>query len=249
MGHLLPFLGRLAVSLTLVSGILWSAVPAPAQAQYTPPNRGLPGRREGGGTRGNNCTASDRPLTALAPEFSVDNIVSVYGTTVSDTPKLYWYVPEVNAEVLEFVLLDETENEVFVQELPVNAASGMIEIEIPLDEGGNGSRLAANEDYHWFFSIVCDQGDRSGDIISEGWIRRIPLADSLDDQLKTAPPLEQSDVFVDAGIWYDAVSTTAQQLCQQPDNTTLSNQWNELLTSVALESLASEPLLLDCSEN
>lgn len=246
MGVRFRSFGRVAISLTLLTATLWSVLPSPVQAQYTPPDRGLPGRREGGGTRGNGCVASDRPLTALAPQFVVDGTVSIYGTTVSETPKLYWYVPAVNAQALEFVMLDENGDEVYLQELPANETSGIVAVEVPMAEDPTLSRLEPNQDYHWFFSVVCDADDRSGDIISEGWVRRIPTEASLEAQLTDAPLYQQSDALVQAGIWYDALNTAAQQRCLPPEDTSSTDQWDTLLTSVGLHSLTDAPLLFSC---
>lgn len=242
----LPSIGRLTATLFLLTGVVWSSAPSPVLAQYTPPDRGLPGRREGGGTRGNGCVDSDRPLTALAPEFTMDSTVSIYGTTVSETPKLYWYVPQVNAQALEFVMLDEAGNELYIQQFPANTASGIVGVEVPLAVDNQAPLLAADQNYHWFFSVVCDTSDRSGDIISEGWVRRIPLDEMLDQQLKQVPAAQQSALYAQAGIWYDALNTAAQQRCLYPDNPALTSQWNTLLTSVGLEGLVDQPLLLTC---
>jgi len=245
MGFLPRSFGRLVLSLTLLTGLIGTILPAPAQAQFTPPDRGLPGRREGGGTRGNGCTTSDRPLIALAPQFVVDGVLSIYGTTVTETPTLYWYVPEVSAEALELVLLDEEGNEVYVATLPANTTSGIVGVEVPLKDNGD-SHLSPNQDYRWFFSIVCDASDRSGDILSEGWIRRIPLDDELGEQLKTVPPIQQAALLTQAGIWYDALHSTTQQRCLQPEEATLTQQWTDLLTAVELAGLVDEPLLFAC---
>ncbi|MBD1913448.1 MULTISPECIES: DUF928 domain-containing protein [unclassified Leptolyngbya] len=247
----IPFhsLSRAAISLTLLTATLWSVLPLPVQAQYTPPDRGLPGRREGGGTRGNGCATSDRPLTALAPQFVVDGTVSIYGTTVSETPKLYWYVPAVNAQALEFVLLDEDGDEVYLETLPANETPGIVGVEVPAAENSTLSRLTPNQDYHWFFSVVCDTSDRSGDVISEGWVRRIPAETSLEAQLTTTPPTQHAGELAQAGVWFDALNTAAQQRCLQPEDMSSLEQWNTLLGSIGLENLTDAPLLESCPAN
>lgn len=216
----------------------------PVLAQYTPPDRGLPGRREGGGTRGGTeCVVGDRTLTAFIPE-------TVFGTTTDASPKLYWYVPEINAPTLEFMLLDEAGNEVYLAEIPSVDGPGIISLEVPAEVMGDTStsRLEENQNYRWFFSIVCNESDRSGDVYTEGWLRRVSLDPMLDEQIKDQPAVTQSDLYAQAGIWYDAMDAIAQAQCQQPNDPTVSSQWNSILTSVGLEGFVDEPVLFDCAE-
>jgi hypothetical protein len=197
----------------------------------------LPGRREGGGTRGNRtaCVQGERSLVALIPE-------TVFGTTVETNPMLYWYVPQVNAAALEFSLRDPDGNEVVRLEAPPPSTAGIVSLRLPtLSE-----ELALNENYHWFFAIVCNVEDRSADILTEGWVQRVPLTANLDTQLQAAPPDQQAAVYAEAGIWYDALAATVQQQCQNPGGTATTEQWAGLLDSVGLGALADAPLLLAC---
>lgn len=235
---------RAIMSLLLLLSAAVVGLPASVLAQYTPPDRGLPGRREGGGTRGSattTCVVGDRSLLALIPE-------TVFGTTVKAAPTLYWYVPEVNAAGLEFLLYDEEGNEVFSQVIPPADEAGIVGITVPLlGEGeGSDSRLALNENYHWFFSIICDEGDRSADVFAEGWVQRIPLSADLDAQLKTTPATEQAEVYASAGIWYDALDASTQVRCEAPDDAILRTQWANLLSTVGLEAVAEAPLTAAC---
>ncbi|MEO1145822.1 MAG: DUF928 domain-containing protein [Cyanobacteria bacterium J06638_22] len=234
---------RVIRSLSLLACVGLVGISTSVLAQYTPPNRGLPGRREGGGTRGGTavCVVGDRSLVALIPE-------TVFGTTVKDDPTFYWYVPAVNAAGLEFLLLDEAGNEVFTQMLPPTSEAGIVGIKVPaLGDGEQAaSRLNVNEDYHWFFSIVCDEGDRSADVFTEGWVRRIPLAATLAGQLETTPPSQQADIFADAGIWYDALDTNVQVRCEEPNDFSLADQWVNLLGSIGLDSVADASLNSAC---
>ncbi|MBE9097864.1 DUF928 domain-containing protein [Vacuolonema iberomarrocanum] len=237
---------RVITSLSLLVGASLIGLSTSVLAQYTPPDRGLPGRREGGGTRGGTeaCVVGDRSMVALIPE-------TVFGTTVKEDPTLYWYVPAVNAVALEFLLYDEAGNEVFAQTLPPTSEAGIVSIKVPTTGEGEQatSRLDVNEDYHWFFSIVCNESDRSADVFAEGWVRRIPLTDPLDGQLQAVPPTQQAEVFADAGIWYDALDANVQVRCEAPDDASLTNQWVDLLGSVGLEAVADASFTSACTAN
>lgn len=219
----------------LALGVILSVEIAPMVAwaqEYVPPSRGLPGRREGGGTRG-GCAQTSIPLTALMPD-------SNFGRTTAIAPKLYWYVPDAGVENAEFVLLDQFGNEVYTATLPVAETEGVIELEIPAENGE--SLLQQGEDYHWFFSLVCNPLDRSGDIFSEGWIQRVEPDAALNEQLATATPIEQVSIYAQSGIWHDALSTVLDLRRNEPTNTTYETAWQNLLESVGLGAMVDQQL-------
>lgn len=225
---------HLLIATAMVGGSLWSA----AQAQeYVPPDRGLPGRREGGGTRG-NCLRSDTRLLALIPN-------SNYGTTLSEYPTFFWYVPHTTTQSAEFVLLDEDDNEVYKSTFQISENPGIISHTLPAD--GTIAPLEIGKDYHWYFSLICDTRDRSGDIFAEGWIQRVEPSPELADQLATSALSDRPTIYAQAGIWYDALSTLANLYQAEPTNSQLANHWLILLRSVGLEGIASQPLIDCCS--
>jgi hypothetical protein len=227
---------RLAVPLLLSTAIVTGAIMQVAYAQeYNPPDRGLPGRREGGGTRG-NCLYGDTPIVALIPDTN-------FGTTIEPYPTFYWYIPPMPATAAEFVLLDENDDEVYKSNLQLTGP-GIVSLTLPKD--GSVPALESGKDYHWYFSVICDARDRSGDIFSEGWIQRIAPPDGLTNQLATASASDRSIIFARAGIWYDALTTLASLRQADPENPQLSAKWTNLLRSVGLENLASQPLVQCC---
>ncbi|NET47617.1 MAG: DUF928 domain-containing protein, partial [Merismopedia sp. SIO2A8] len=114
--HNSRFLARVA-AIALSAGTLYTGMATPAFAQYNPPSDlGLPSRREPGGTRG-ACPAVSAPTQAmpvdglsLTPLMPQDNH---FGQTLSPYPTFYWYVPAIEAQAAEFVLMDEAENEIY----------------------------------------------------------------------------------------------------------------------------------------
>ncbi len=234
------------MSLLLAVGILGAMI-APAQAQFIPPDRGLPGRREGGGTRG-ECAV--RPLEGERPSTLVALVPDTnFGVTVDPAPTLYWFVPAVNAQLLEFVIFDESDTEVYRAELPPQTDTGIVSITIPpLSDQSPTSRLQPRQDYHWYFSIVCDELDRSGDIFSEGWLRRIEPGAALAQALAAAPTEQHSNLYAEAGLWHDALHHTAQHLCQPSPSPQAQTQWNRLLESVNLASLSTASLDPVCEQ-
>jgi hypothetical protein len=231
----------IAAYLTLATGIWLGGLPLLAIAQtYVPPDRGLPGRREGGGTRSGSCATGQPTLTALTPDKN-------FGQTVSPYPTWFWYVPETSAQAAEFVLLDSNNVEVYKAIFQIANQSGIISLSLP--EHSNLSPLTVGQDYHWYFSLICDRRDRSGDIYTEGWIQRIQPDSALTQQLASAVEGDRSELYATNGIWYDAVSNLADLRRLQSNNSTYRDNWNTLLRSVGLENLAAQPLVQCCEPN
>ncbi|MBF2003731.1 MAG: DUF928 domain-containing protein [Synechococcales cyanobacterium C42_A2020_086] len=234
---------RLGVLLGVLLGTLGPAVmPVPGAAQdYVPPGRGLPGRREGGGTRGACLPAqspqpNSLPLTAMIPNTN-------FGLTIAEYPTLFWYVPENSAAAAEFILLDHTGTEVYQTVVPIAPQPGVIRLQLPRD--GSLPPLTVGKDYQWFFALICDPLDRSADVLTEGWIQRVEPSAALVNQLAAAAPETQPTIYARSGIWYEAIATLATLRYAQPDNTELASQWQSLLQSVGLGELANQPLRLD----
>jgi hypothetical protein len=218
----------LALLVSLASPAL--LIPAALAQQYSPPDRGMPGRREGGGTRG-GCIQEQPSLTALMPDRN-------YGLVTRDHATLFWYVPSTSAmTVAEFVLLDESNREIYKTAMQLSGKPGIVGLTLP------DNQIETDKDYHWYFSLVCDPQDRSGDLLTEGWIRQIEPDANLTSKLQAAAPEAQPTIYAEAGIWYAALSTLANQLRSQSNNPALMQQWRTLLGSVGLEDLADKPLL------
>lgn len=243
MSRILSLVLRTALPLTLLGTITVVGLPTVSLAQqFVPPDRGLPGRREGGGTRG-SCLRGQVPLTALMPD-------SNFAQTTQTSPTFFWYIPPFLGEVAEFVLLDENDNELYQTTVQLGEQGGVVSLSLPAvkDAAGNDkSLLNEGQDYRWYFSIICDPDDRSGDVFAEGWIQRVQPTLALTNQLAIArTEREQAAIYAEAGIWHDALTTLAELRRSQPSNAALLSNWVTLLESVDLENIASEPLVSCC---
>jgi hypothetical protein len=223
-----------AAVLTTLSLWLGGGLTLSAFAQYVPPsNLGIPGRREGGGTRG-DCLTSTQPLMALMPENS-------YGETLAAYPTFFWYVPDVPAQAAEFVLYDASGNEVYYTTFRVAGTSGILSLSLP--ETVDLPPLTVGEPYEWVFSLICDEQDRSGDLFTTGWIQRVEAAPGFEDQLLAAAESDRPTLYAQSGLWHDALTTLAEQYRQAPESAAIANQWMTLLDSVGLAAFATAPLI------
>lgn len=214
-----------ACALTTLSLWVGSSLTLTAFAQFVEPsNPGLPARTEGGGTRG-DCLNSELPLTALVPR-------SGYGETIAEHPTFLWYVPDVAAEAAEFILRKQDGTEVYRATFQITGGAGLISLSLPKD--ANLMPLEIDQNYEWVFSLICDSQDRSGDVYTNGWVRRVEKAD-LESQLASADTDDRPNLYAQAGLWYDALDALAALYRAQPDDSLLASRWIELLGDDAVE--------------
>ncbi len=199
---------------------------------------GLPTHRRDGGSRDSreNCVANaeNQNLMALIPDKTI-------GINASATPKLFFYVPEVrNQRTLEFVLRNE-QDELMYEAFLSTEGDGIMSVEIPGDVSSN--LLQNDQNYHWYLSMICDRQQRSRDIVVEGWMRQESIDLATQEQLDVASSTEQAEVYNEQGFWYDALSVLAESQDSAVDQPMVRQKWSEMLESVGLEELASEPFV------
>ncbi|HEY9616734.1 MAG TPA: DUF928 domain-containing protein [Microcoleaceae cyanobacterium] len=233
-------------SITTCLGVLLSttiaSAPIVALAQdYVPPKRGIPGRREGAGTRG-SCLKGNKPLMPLIP-------ADAFSTTVSDSPVFFWYVPSTNATgtippKAEFKLFDGSRS-IYTDTVNLMGGGKVISYRLPADI--SSTKLQTGKDYRWQFSVICNSnGNRSISFV-EGTFQRLQPPENLTNQLNSSSPDDRSKVLAAAGIWQDAIATLAQQRCSRPQDAKLLASWTRLLQSVQLGNFANESLASTCT--
>jgi hypothetical protein len=195
---------------------------------------GLPGRRVGGGTR-SDMFVSEKPLIALVPENN-------QGLTGSGTPTFFFYVPKTEKpQVVEFVLVDGNERQIYETQFTTDGNSGIVGITIPGTEPANS--LEVGKTYRWYFAMVPDQKNRNSDIYVTGSIKRVAVNPELENKLKQGASLDLADRYQTNNLWYDAMATIAELRRSRPTDTAVVTKWQQMLNSVNLQKLAQEPLV------
>ncbi|MEM9218722.1 MAG: DUF928 domain-containing protein [Cyanobacteria bacterium P01_F01_bin.150] len=232
------------MAIALSAGTLCAFTSTSALAQYKPPeNLGLPRRREPAGTRGSCSGATAAAHAASVAQSTLTSLMpqdSHFGQTLSPYPTFYWYVPPIEAQAAEFVLLDE-DDEVYTVKFylePIQEG-GLIRLSLP--ENAGLSPLEVDKDYHWYFSLICNEFDRGADIFTEGWVRYVN-SDALSDleDLPDFPQPAHANEYAQAGIWFDALEIVAEARRQ---NALDSSEWQLLLDSVGLSDFTDAPFL------
>lgn len=200
-------------------------------------NRGAPARTAGGGTRGiRTCVKGKIPLTALAPSNNV-------GTTVSGNPTLFWYVPQTEAKFAQLVVSENQDKEIYQTTLALNGTPGVVKLSLPATVA-----LEPGKEYWWRFGLICNREDPSQNKFVEGVIERTELSSEQKTKLEQATePLKQAEVYAGAKVWQETLTILAQLRHDRPNDSDITEAWKELLKSVQLEAIATEPLSECCT--
>ncbi|MBD2100198.1 DUF928 domain-containing protein [Leptolyngbya sp. FACHB-261] len=198
---------------------------------YYPPDRGAPPSTSGGATR-SSCVSGDKPLTALV---AADRP----GLTTLARPSFFLYVPSTQAQTAEFVLKDDSGDEVYRTILSLPSQPGVMSFSLP----ANSPSLEVNKDYRWYFSLICQPENRLEDVFVSAWVRRVVPSPAWLGELRQAAPKERSDRYAQAGFWSDALAILAELRRTSPQDSSLAAAWNRLLQAANLGILTDAPLL------
>jgi hypothetical protein len=240
--------GVVKLWLSIGLGLLIVGLPLAAAAiEFQPPKRGMPGRREGGGTRDPLACVRGKPnqLTALLPTTNL-------GLTVADYPRFFWYMPQTKAKLAEFALFevdDHLDDRQPVYQttfnLPGDISSGIVSFQLP---NTNIPPLQVGKDYRWTVSLICDPSNRMRDVAIEGWVQRVATDPRLSRQLTRAKAVDRIQLLAQNGLWFDTITTLAAERVAHPTDPALKTSWSELLKSIKLDKLADQPLLPCCQK-
>lgn len=230
--------GALAIAgMTLVQ-----AMPGRAVSFSTPDGvEGTPKMETSGGASrsGGQCT----PGVVVKPEEAIAPLVpnTKLGLTVAERPNFFAYIPETTAKEAAFSLQDEEQNLVYQTRISLPSKAGIVRISIPEEV----EALEVGKDYRWFVEVLCTGEDFDPDNpLADGWVRRTEKNPMLQSKLEQASTnLERAMAYAEAGIWHETASMLVEARQLQPeDSNDWELHWQELLTSVGLEAIATQPL-------
>jgi hypothetical protein len=201
---------------------------------FQPPEQGVPGRREGGGTRGPECRT-----TALIPQ-------STMGRTLSAKPTFFYHVPAAIDKMVEFELADEADKTIYKKSFRmVTTGPGIVSVSLAADS--KSPSLEVGKNYHWYFTIKCnprsDLSDRQQDGLVSGWVERVAISPNLTTQFEAASDRDRLSIFAQQSLWYEYLETLARLRLSSPKDAGLTLKWAELLNSVSLGNIAQQPLI------
>lgn len=216
------------------------------------PSRGIPTGRRRGGTSRSDCPVLDKSLTALVPgEEVIKNSSPKYTKpkhklqesqafltpTISPYPTFWVYVPQLNnsAQIGEFILQNEQNQDLYRSLINLPAKSGIIGIRLPQQAK---YALKTGQKYHWYFKLYCGEQNNSQYLYVDAWMEKI-APDSLKVKQLDINHGDEYQVFINNNLWYEAVHILANQQLENRQK----NEWNKLLNLLNLSDLSNVEVL------
>lgn len=204
-------------------------VPIKTQAQpadavsYRPPLRGMPGGREGAGSRGRGAVVPS--VVVLTPKEHT-------GLTIHEQPVLYWYLAQETQHPVELTLIDQqgSTKPLLETRLTPPLQPGMHRVRL----ADHGVRLTPGVLYKWSVALVLNPQERSQDILSAGTIARQAPTDELRSQLAQADQATVARLLAEHGFWYDTIAALSVLIDAAPHDATLRLQRATLFKQEAL---------------
>jgi hypothetical protein len=179
---------------SLLLSVALGLAPA-ALAKYRPPVK--PSAPRVTGTNGTRGGCESNALIGLTPLVPFSHV----GQTSSQHPTFTWFVPDRTPRPLQFRLFTSTGQPLYKTQM--QSQSGIMSFSLPPDQ----SKLAIGQSYQWQVVLVCDPKVSSRNVVATAEIQVVEPAASLQTQLAAAPPpQQQSDLYAEAGLWYDALA-------------------------------------------
>ena len=219
-----------AVQLGLAFCLMSPTLTFPAHSQTGNPSRAeFPGRRIGGGTRG-ECLANRASLIALNPANNL-------GVTASARPSVYFAIPALETTYpVKFTLRDRQNRSVYETTLSLAQGQSLLGVQLP------ANTVQTGQDYQWYFSVVCDAEDASQNIVLSGWMRRVAQPPNPSTPAGVEAALAQAMAYQAAGLSSDAIATLAQLRQTHPTHAQVERQWQQLMQSLGLETVVNSTL-------
>lgn len=189
---------------TLLSLLTLISIAQAAHAEgFTPPLRGAPEVRIGGGSRA--VTMSLAKINLLAPKTN--------GATSMESPVLYWRLSKNLTAPVEVKLSAAGSDQPLMNVTLSNMGAGIHQINL----SEFAIKLQPSVVYTWQTTIVWDVAQRSKDAVSTATVQYTPPSADVRKQLAKATPSQ----LLDKGYAYDAIAAVSAQLDAAPDNASL----------------------------
>ncbi len=222
----------------------------PNQWEFTAP-RGpgnpIPLNRQGGATRGGCSQASDLNPSLTNSDSLIALVPESVGTTAAEYPTIYWYMPKTSASTVEFALRDENQQTVYSTKFALAKSDKGMVLDTPrimsltLPAFSNLSPLKIGQEYQWSLALICNPLNFSENPFVEGRIKRVEADPNLERRISQATPQERVALYAEARLWYETVATLVELQRDRPNSQELKDAINKLLTSVELNTIATQP--------
>ena len=205
----------------------------------------VPGLRRGGCSENavENAAELHHELMPVVPPFDdQQGSAAPVDLTVSAHPMILVRVPNLPETTAYFGLQNEDgTEELYLTEFElIDEQAGIVGLQVP----STAPPLETGQKYMWQFALrsSCSEGVGEVQLVTNGWLERIEPTDTL-ASVEQVPLHDRPNLYAEAGIWQEMVSSLAELRLQNPDDSELAETWASLMESVGLENLANEPIL------
>jgi hypothetical protein len=202
---------------------------------FVPPGNLQPKSSAGGASRSSSsCNAETAFTSCLMPLIPSQH----QGLTLASHPSFLVYIPEnAQAESGFLSLKDAHDNDYYQAKIDLKGKVGIVKITLPND----APDLEVGGDYKWSLAMMSDLLLKPDTPFVQGYVTRVASESQLKEQLSAATPLEEASIYGKAGLWYETVATLASLKQANPNDAEIGTQWQQLLNSVGLEKIATQP--------
>lgn len=196
--------------------------------KYTPPPTAGSGARVDGDGASRNEQKIKLPgfLCTLTPAAGA-------ALTAQASPSLFSYVSDpVNMEFRVTINEPNESKPSFIFAVS-QCAAGIHRVNL----ADYGVVLKPGVEYKWTVAVRPDPQKRSADLPATGLIKRTEPDAALAEKLKAAPAADHAAIYAEAGIWYDALASLADQIAANPGDGELLAMQVELLKAVGLDKV------------
>ncbi|MDJ0773114.1 MAG: DUF928 domain-containing protein [Mastigocoleus sp. MO_167.B18] len=195
----------------------------------------------GGGSRSGETSSSSQNINPQSSVISPRKILPLlpqtfFGTTVSERPNIFVYLPESTAQEAIFSFKNAAGKTLHHVKIPVSGKAEVLAIKIP-------TSLELEQNYKWFLALKVNNQLTPRTPYVNGWIKRIQPNSELLQAIENEDGLKQAKAFGKHGIWYDCIETLAKLRVQKPNDKILDKHWSELLGSVELKDIDKAPIV------
>ncbi|NES83999.1 MAG: DUF928 domain-containing protein [Moorea sp. SIO2B7] len=202
--------------------------------------------------------------------YTVSSAPTVFFYIPEINKKATNHLKEAEFVTAELVLKDKDKNKLHKTKVKLPNQSGIVSL--TLSEDPAFPNLEVGKSYQWDLTIICTPTDWKSNPKVGGWIHRLDpnsslapqyqaSSDNIDnvnvddlepgyiiaDELKITETDDHPSVYAEANIWYDTLSSLARLIKANPDDSSIKEDWQNLLTDVGHEAIASKRLVGDAT--
>ncbi len=218
-------------------------------------DRGVPVSRIGGAARGICSKDADSAGSKIGnSSLSLIPLIPLAATgetvleTISSHPTFFVYLPKTLAEQVEISVRDhQSAQPLYNETLVLKRTGGIVQVSLPTEKVES---LETNHQYSWQLTVVCDPDadDQSGNQVIKGEIKRVEAASGFSQIIKGAKLVDQAPLYAAEGYWLESLDTLAKMRQSNPQDPEVFQDWTDLLSSVKLDAIAQEPILINWAE-